>query len=253
MHNKFDAVIFEYKSSYSNSDLRGEDITKRPPLTVDIAKQYGNNSKRLLDIGCGDALKTIQLAPFYAEVVGIEPSFELLKKAQQNIDKANSNNVSVIEGTCELKTLPCTKFDTIINILAFINPKMAHSFLKSEGRLIVEWLGVEDKVNFTKFFGCDTKGWRGANVGKTYNERVQELTQRLSPYFSVETIYDQKWQTKYSKSGLWALLTNTYSTVRDFSPTQDLNSFEMACASLMQDNSMVLTQNRMVIIAKPKT
>ena len=241
----------EYHSYYSNDTLRGVDITQRPLLAADFAKQYAAPHKSLLDIGCGNMHKTLPLSDHFSKVVGVDPSRQLIEQAQSNIKKQNRINARILEGTAQsLPPLP-GKFDVVTAILTFWEPSEIHQIIHPEGVLLIEALGPEDKIEFTRFFGQDAQGWRGANIGLSFDMMVKKFKERLSPYFEINYIHNQNWQTRYSTEGLWTLLNNTYSTVRNFDPLSDKAAFEKACLALSKDEKIILNQNRLIIEAKP--
>lgn len=240
-----------YHGSYSQKSLRGIDTTVRPDLVNDLARQYSGQNKRLLDMGCGNLHKMIPLSTCFKQIVGIDPSSELIKQAQSTIEADNLSNVRILQGTAQNIPIFSEKFDVVTAILTFWDPQSLYEIIKPDGIFLIECLGPEDKTSFTIYFGKDDAGWRGANIGKTFADMENEIKQKLHPHFHVNYIYNREWYTAYTEEGLWALLNNTYSTVRNFDPTQDQFAFEKACSELLEDNKIILKQNRLVISATP--
>jgi len=56
-------------------------------------------------------------------------------------------------------------------------------------------------------------------------------------------------RTKYQVNGLWSLLKNTCTTVRNFDKIKDKTSFDLAIAALAVDGEVILQQNRLLFIA----
>ena len=238
-----------FSNEYAKDELRGIDISPRPWSLEKKAIALGGDHKQLLDIGCGTAYKTLRLSKYYNHIVGMDPSPDMLKHATKNIHAKSINNISVISGVAENLPFHTKKFDVVTAMLTWWNPQEIHRILNPGGNVLIECLGAEDKVIFTKFFGKDSHGWRGANIDKNTTLIETELKTKLSPYFSnVEFIHD-RWQTSYTKKGLWLLLNNTTSTVRNFCPKKDENNFNTAFNTLQTDGHVLLTQSRVVTIA----
>lgn len=243
---------FSYQEHYAQHSLRGVDIEPRPELAIDKALKYANTNQYLLDIGCGTAGKTIQLASFFKTIIGLEPSVPLIKIATDTIQKNSLNNTFLIRGVSQQLPIQKNIFDVITAILTWENPSEIHRVIKQEGVVIVEGLGPNDKTTFTQFFGKDAKGYRGAHLGVNLEDLKKRTHDKWAPYFSNIEIFNQQWQTAYTQEGLWNLLVNTHSTVRNFDPINDKSLFEEAINALEQDGKIILTQNRLVTIVTGK-
>jgi SAM-dependent methyltransferase len=235
-----------FESSYTNDTLRGTDITPRPDLVQTIAQTYGNTDKLLLDIGCGAGHKLQQMAPYFGTAIGLEPSVDMVKQAQ-NIQR-DSDNIQIIRGIGQMLPLKDQTIDVMTAILTWWDPQEIHRALKPQGVLLIECIGPEDKTEFTKYFGKDEKGWRGANLNTNLLEMTEIIKHKLSPFFTDIDIQNKCWQTAYSSQGLWQLLNNTHTTVRNFDPQTDDKNFDKAIQLLSQNEQIILTQNRLIII-----
>lgn len=61
---------------------------------------------RLLDLGCGTGILLLQLAPFFGQVVGIDPEPDMLRQAEKAATRQGSENVVWIRGgSAELHAL----------------------------------------------------------------------------------------------------------------------------------------------------
>ena len=95
----------------------------------------------------------------------------------------------------------------------------------------------------------DSQGYRGANLNTQLDEMRHNLEKKLLPYFKIVQLQNATWKTCYTREGLWLLLNNTISTVRDFDPIKDKTVFDEAIKQLQVDNHITLTQNRLIIVA----
>jgi len=246
------SYVTKFQADYGKPDLRGKDLMPRPKLVPDFAKLYGGDSKSLLDIGCGNLYKIFPISQYFSTIVGIDPSPELIQQAKNEIQKNQFSNIAIIEGIAQALPKFSIRFDVVTAILSFWETAQIHNVINSEGIFLIECLGPEDKTTFTKYFGKDNNGWRGANVEKTLGEIESNIMNKLHPHFEITFNHNQDWETSYTKKQLWSLLNNTHSTVRNFNPTDDKNVFEIAYSELEKDGEVILKQNRLVIGAVPR-
>ncbi len=244
----------EYHYDYNSRLLRGEDITPRPQITREHIIKYSKTNGNLLDIGCGSAYKTASYKPFFYKVVGLDPSPDLLATARHWLQQSTITNIELVEGVAENLPFEENFFDVVSSILAWWDTAEVNRVLKSHGVFIMERLGPEDKTTFTRFFGEDKHGMRGACLNTQLDEIKSSIHAKLSPYFNDIEFYDSQWETAYTAEGLWLLLNNTKMTVRNFHPDKDKNAFNNAIKQLEKHGCITLTQNRITVIAsKPRS
>lgn len=243
---------FGYQKQYAQNSLRGFDIRPRPELAMNMALKYSGSTKSLLDIGCGTAEKMIPLAESFSTIVGLEPSIPLIEIAKQNIQHNFLRDAFLIRGLSQDLPFQSNTFDVITAILTWENPTEIHRVISQDGVVIIEGLGPNDKTAFTRYFGKDTNGHRGAHLDVDFDYLKKRIYDKWAPYFSSIEIFNQQWQTSYTKEGLWNLLNNTYTTVRNFDPKNDKPLFDEAVEALEKNGQIILTQNRLVTVAKGK-
>lgn len=67
-----------------------------------VIKYYQLDGKgRLLDLGCGTGQVTIPLAPYFEEVIGLDPDQDMLNEAKKRAEEAGVKNVRWILGKAE--------------------------------------------------------------------------------------------------------------------------------------------------------
>src|SRR5579871_1675972 len=133
-----------YTSAYASKLMRGNDITERPLLAVDFASKYGGTDKKLIDIGCGTAQKSLQLAKRFHTTIGLEPSPDLLQIAQTNLRANNTANCHIVEGLSQAIPFKTNTFDTAVAILSWWDVKEVYRILQPHGIFIIECLGPAD-------------------------------------------------------------------------------------------------------------
>ena len=96
------------------------------------------HGKRLLDIGCGPCIYSLEFAKEGADVLAVDISKMMLENARNNVEMAD---VKLALMNADAHLLPCKddSFDVIVLILTILNPKMlkeAARILKPEGKLL---------------------------------------------------------------------------------------------------------------------
>jgi SAM-dependent methyltransferase len=91
-------------------------VRGRPPYSPDLsrvlAEELGlDGSGRLLDVGCGPGVLTLQLADLFADAVGLDPEAEMLGEARRRAAASGQQAIRWIEGRAEdisrLEMAPC--------------------------------------------------------------------------------------------------------------------------------------------------
>lgn len=227
-------MIFQGKNVFNASfDAYADDYhTVRPgypaQLFKDIQEQCGiNRSSRLLEIGTGSGIATIELAKFSGEVVAIEPGANLAKIARKQTE--NLNNVKVVEVMFENFQFK-EKFDSILAFTAFHWVSEATKYqkvvalLKDSGSLVLIWnsffqsdspVTVEVNKAYRKFLpGVYGEESQIAEVNRgvlaKLNRREQEIGQSSLFY----TVFLQKYLTncQYNEQ-TYPKLLNTFPKV----------------------------------------
>jgi len=80
----YDPTLYKGSASYY---LRG-----RPPyspvLADTLAAECGlDETKRLLDVGCGPGVLAVELAPLVAQAVGLDPDADMLAEVARHADE----------------------------------------------------------------------------------------------------------------------------------------------------------------------
>jgi SAM-dependent methyltransferase len=91
-------------------------VPGRPPYSPDLRRvlveELGlTGSGRLLDVGCGPGVLTLQLADLFADAIGLDPEPEMLDEARRRAAVAGLPAIRWIEGRAEeiggLEVAPC--------------------------------------------------------------------------------------------------------------------------------------------------
>ncbi|TAJ16327.1 MAG: class I SAM-dependent methyltransferase [Dehalococcoidia bacterium] len=103
----YDPTIFRGTATFY---LRG-----RPPysraLPEFLAREAKIEGRRVLDVGCGPGTVAVDLAPFAAEVVGLDPDAEMLAEAARHAGRRGVTNVRWLSGRAEdIPTLDLGRF-----------------------------------------------------------------------------------------------------------------------------------------------
>jgi SAM-dependent methyltransferase len=237
-----------YDPEFESPLLRGIEESRPWNLSAEIAKRL-QPTDRLLDVGCGTAVKILPLAGKVQEIVGLEPSAPMRGRAQEHIGQQSLENVSIVEGTAEHLPFDDESFDVVTSMLAPDDINEIYRVLKPGGYAVIEKLGERDKADLKVFFGSDEQGPRGQLCDLEEGKRLALYKEEYERPFSEVLVQEGTWQTYYSHEGLVLLLNNT-SDVRNFNIDQDLPALEDAETALSTPNGIAIRQHRILVIAR---
>ncbi|SRR5579883_665069 len=244
-------MTFSYVSNYDSTKLRGMDdpLTPRPWNLSDEIIKIASADKKLLDIGCGTAFKLIPLAPYYAEIIGVDISQDMVNAAKILVKKNKLPNLKIIHGDSSHLPFANNTFDVITCMVSCWDIPEIFRVLKPEGVVIIEHIGCEDKKEFKLLFGKDEQGWRGQFLDYQKDEFLDSFYKKFSLLFNSVSITEGYWRTLYSPDGLLELLKFT-PTIRNFNLNSDIPIFQKWLAQLENKEKIPLIQNRILIKAK---
>ena len=104
----YDPTIYQGSARYY---ARG-----RPPYSPELVpvltEELGlDGSGRLLDVGCGPGILTIELAPSFEEAIGLDPDADMLAEGARRADEAGIGNARWVQDVAEaLLTLDLGRF-----------------------------------------------------------------------------------------------------------------------------------------------
>lgn len=229
-----------YSPKYESSLIRGDEDS-RPWNIINVIKRYLKPRDRLLDLGCGTVFKTIKLAPYVKEIIGLDISDTMLGKAKVNIKANKISNFNLVKGDSKKLSFPSESFSVVSCILAPFNPAEIHRVLKPKGWAIIEKTGNKDKWNFKQCFPDDKFGSR-SYLADFRKEEMEKL-------FSKVEIKIGSWKTYYSIAGLILLLQET-RTIRDFDYKKDKSIIEEIKKRYMTKRGIETTQQHILICAQ---
>jgi SAM-dependent methyltransferase len=237
-----------YDQRYESELLRGVE-EPRPWDLLQVIKRHAKKSDVLLDIGCGTAFKTIQLAGDVKEIYGLEPNERMRAKAEENIGATGVCNIVLVDGRAEELPFEDSSFDIVTCMVAPHVTLELHRVLRPNGYAIVEKIGDRDKWNFKEEFGSDSTGPRGQLSDLPSGERARIYEEEFGRLFSEVSVQNEFWKTYYSLEGLLLLLAQT-PTVRNFDAEVDGEALQRIQRKYATPKGIETKQNRILIIAR---
>jgi SAM-dependent methyltransferase len=147
---------------------------------------------RILDIGCGSGVPTLELARISGgEVTGIDIDREALQRLRDKVEVAGlANRITIVEGSLKRMDFPAGRFDILwsegsIFVIGFTKGlKTWHHFLKPKGYLVVHDAAedLDKKINdvpkcgyhLVEWFALDDNMW-----WLNYYEPLKHEVQRI--------------------------------------------------------------------------
>jgi len=233
-----------YSTDYDSSLLRG-DQDPRPWDIIEVIRERLTGGGCLLDVGCGTAVKTLQLVDRVSSIIGLDPNPEILGKARLNV----ASRVALVRGRGEELPFPDSLFDYVTCILALHNIPEIFRVLKLGGIAIVETMGDRDKWNIKQEFGSDHDGPRGQHAQLAPGELVDRYRTKFGRWFSRVEVRNGFWQTFYTLDGLISLLEQT-PAIRGFDREKDREVLTGIATKFMAPRGIQTKQNHILIIAR---
>jgi SAM-dependent methyltransferase len=95
---EWDQTLFGGSAAYYD---RGR-LPYAPKYAALLAERLGQHGQaRLLDVGCGTGTVTLALAPYFAEVVGVDPDADMLAVARSRAEQTGVRNVNWMQARAE--------------------------------------------------------------------------------------------------------------------------------------------------------
>lgn len=237
-----------YDQNYESDLMRGTQ-DPRPWNLIEIIKSYCKKTDSLLDVGCGTAFKTIQLANCVKSIYGIDNNEKMLEKAKQNIQDTKIKNIFIANADVQQIPFDDNCFDIATCMVAPHNTKELFRILKSGGYAILEKLGDQDNRNLKNEFDYNKKRKRGQFADLKEDERAKIYKKEFGGLFSEVSIKNEFWKTWYSIEGLYLLLEQT-PIIKNFNKKRDKQIIEKIKEKYMTKKRIETLQNRLLIIAK---
>ncbi len=110
--------------------------------------------ERLLDAGCGTGINISRFGPHVNEIIGVDISNEMLKRAKKRIQHENLDNSELIMGSLDCLGFKTDQFDKIIcnSVLQYLNDKECEAalieFIRVSKENSVVILHIKNRLSF---------------------------------------------------------------------------------------------------------
>ena len=147
---------------------------------------------RVLEIGVGSGVNLPIYGPRVDQVYGIDPSPELLHRANERIADAQVS-VSLVRASAEQLPFSDAAFETLVmtwTLCSIPNPSTAlgemRRVLKSGGRLLFVERGLSNEVRIIRWQHRLTPGWKRIGGGCHLDRKMDELIRAAG--FRIDTL-----------------------------------------------------------------
>ena len=118
----------------------------------DEIRKHTNKDSRILDLGTAAGEKVLEHYPECAEILGTDFSEEMIKTANQNLNKSGRQNIKFrVMNNLKMDT-PDNYFDAVTARHTVINPTQIYKTLKPNGYLIVRGVDKLDCWELKRMF-----------------------------------------------------------------------------------------------------
>ncbi len=200
---QFDS-IYKPETITSKPNLKQNDSFPQKLLNIKfrVLEKYIDKNKRLLNLGCGNGIHDIMLAPRVREIVGVDFSDRFLFYAKNLKKKKKLKNVNFIKSSFEKLKLKDNSFDIIFSFASIYHYAGSIELLYSEISRVISSRGLAilevGNSNSLNHIVCNYSS--GAkNSPHTINEHLREIEKsyeiiehrsfQLSPMWSVRPLW----------------------------------------------------------------
>ena len=136
--------------SFADIDYISENYTNW--IYEDEILKYTNKNSRILDLGTAAGEKVIKKFPECAEIVGTDFSKEMIKSANNNLQKSGRKNITFkVMNNLKMDT-PENYFDLVTARHTVTDPKQIYKTLKPGGHLIIRGVDKLDCWSLKRMF-----------------------------------------------------------------------------------------------------
>ena len=213
-------------------------VTERGIALVDFVRK--NECKRVLDLGCGTGVLTNELSKCTDEVIGIDSSQAMIKKAQTSYPDLKF----YLMDACSLEWE--NYFDTVFSNAVFhfitsqdILLKSIHKSLQLNGMLIAEFGAFCNIIDLLHAVAqvCEKSGKEYKL--RFYYPKMEEYEQLLKKYgFTIETINTQKLDTALpdGEIGLKNWINQVFQVEMDWFSSSEREEVLMEIENILRTN-----------------
>lgn len=203
----------------------------------------------VLDVGCGIAGFTIEMAGRAREVVGVDFSQEAISRALENVAKSKRTNVRVHLARANSLPFPEESFDVVVSRRGPVTDAMetlseAHRVLKKGGHLMEITIGERDKQNLTQIF----------RRGQMYdvNEKVSLSKEKMLKEAGFRIIEVKDYVAAEIFETIQDLIVRLKSApiIPDFDVEKDMKQLERVGKELGTDKGITTEVHRVTMIAE---
>ena len=158
----------------------------------EIVFNLGAPAKVLLDIGSGSGGFTLSLAPYYEQIIGIEPS-DLIQKAIEQQREMEIQNVDFQRQNGYHTTFADRSFDVIISRRGPYPQAEIDRLLRSGGHFVHITIGYEDARSLKDVFGRGQMFDKRGSSLDWHNRNLQERGYQV--HLLKDFLYDEYYET----------------------------------------------------------
>lgn len=135
---------------FSNVDCESEYLTKWD--MYELLKENVSLDSRVLDLGTGGGEKLLKRFPNFKEIIGTDYSKEMIKTANENLEKSERKNISFLVMDNLKLSFPKNYFDAVIARHTVTDAKQIYDILKEDGTLFIRGVDALDCHSLKRAF-----------------------------------------------------------------------------------------------------
>ncbi|HJY98113.1 MAG TPA: class I SAM-dependent methyltransferase [Patescibacteria group bacterium] len=208
-----------------------------------LIKHAGKNI-RALDVGCADGRFTLQVAPFFKEILAIDTSEGMLSAAKKFQEEAGVTNVNFEKMDFFNNNLPSDSFNLVNSRRGPTDYPEFYRLLKTKGFYTGIRIGNLDTKELKETFG------RGQDYDKMNTPVLESDSKRLKDAgFDITFAREYSYSVYYKSIDDLSKALESVPIFEDYDPVKDRENLEKYAAAHTTPKGIHLPRHRVVFVA----
>lgn len=206
--------------------------------------ELGDQSKDVLDVGCGSGDFTLRIASHFHQIVGIDGSEARLQYARMEQQAQGNNNARFERQDAQHTSFARNTFDVVYSRRGPTYYQEYYRILRPGGHVVVIGIGEKDAWELKKVFGRGQGFWEWKTTALEQNiERLQQAG--FSIVYGEALEYDEY----YAMYRDLDLFLQSVPIFEDFDSEQDKQLLQAYVTAFQTDRGIHLPRHRFVTVA----
>lgn len=207
--------------------------------------KFSGKDKTALDLGCGDGRFTLEMAPYFKKIIGIDLAKEMLKIAENLKRKSGIKNVKFKFADAFSLLFKDKSFNLIYSRRGPTPFGELKRVLVPTGYILTIRIGEQDARSLKEIFG------RGQNFGQ-WDKKILEKDRNILKGLGFRVLFAEEYfyEEHYKDLKNLSLFLEGVPIFEDFDPQKDKKFLEKYKAKFTTKRGIKLPRHRIVLVVQ---